>query len=127
LRKFVEFSVTLFIVFTLLKLTGAEITWLWVFSPIWIPLVLGLFSVLAIVILLFLIFLSAKIGAKESQETGIYLVTTEVKENLIKRFLRHLGLNKRGNFRLQLENDFFKVGEILDSGGGNKIKIIKKL
>jgi len=62
LRKFLEFIVTLIIVFTLLKLTGTEITWLWVFSPIWIPLVLGLFSILAVVILLFLIFLSAKLS-----------------------------------------------------------------
>lgn len=65
IRKFIEFIVTLFIVFILLKLTGTEITWLWVLSPLWIPLVLGLVSILAVGILLFLIFLCAKFGEQD--------------------------------------------------------------
>lgn len=127
LRKFIEYLMALLVVFVFLKLTGTEITWFWVLSPLWIPLLLALFSILAVVITLFLIFLCAKIGEKESKETRIYLVTTEIKENFIKRLLRYIGLNRKGNFTLQLARDYFKVGEILDSGLGNKVKIIKKL
>lgn len=127
MERVINFLVTVFAVFFFLKIFGEiQMDWLWVFSPLWIPLGLVFISVLGIIITLSLIFFCAKIGEKESQETGLYLVTTEVKENLIKRFLRWIGLNKRGNFRLRLGYSFFKVGEILDSGGG-KIRILRKL
>lgn len=68
MEKVSSFLVTVFAVFFFLKIFGEiQMDWLWVFSPLWIPSVLGLFSVLAVVITLSLIFLCAKLSENENK------------------------------------------------------------
>ena len=50
-------TVPLVIILLLIKLCGVNISWLWVFSPIWIPFALGFFflAIIAISTIFFLL------------------------------------------------------------------------
>lgn len=58
---------------------------------------------------------------------SVYLLTSEVNENIFMAFFRWIGLNKKGNFEMNIPWEGYKKGDILYFGGIEGYKILKKI